>query len=856
MSTPENTMLGRAMSETISLNGLTEAQARARRAKGQGNTAPPRSGRTYWDIIRENVFTFINISILGLSAVLFLLGDPLSAFLAGWAIAFNVIVSMIQEIRAKQKLDQLQLLVAPKATVIREGVSKQVAPEVLVVGDVLQIRPGDQIVLDGSVIDGKFSADESALTGESDLIPKTLGSPVYSGSFCVSGTARYVADKVGASSLTNQMTAGARVYRRTLTPLQTNVASIVRVIVAIVYFLEVVFIINALVRQSDLTVAISNFIIVMGLVPAGLFLATVVAYSLAAVRVGDKGALVQQANAVESLSYVNVLCTDKTGTLTTNRLKLQAVHALDGNASDFRRVLGAMTHATASPNKTSEAIAAAIPANALSAEKIALVNEIPFSSARKWSATAFDAENLRGVFALGAPEFLRPYLGEAGQADAAVWQTIQAQANEWTAQGLRVLLIASHPDAHALQDDGDASRLPTPMQPLGLVSLSDELRPDARETLQAFIRIGVTPKIISGDNPETVAALARQAGLPEDLQIVSGLDLEQMDDGTFDETAVKTTVFGRITPQQKQRLVKSLRAQGYYVAMTGDGVNDVLSLKEANLSIAMESGSQATRNVADIVLLKDQFAALPFALTEGQRIISGMEDIIKLNVAYSAIVGVVIITSVMVALFPISLQQASLANFFAVGIPGVLIALWARPGARQVNRNARIFHFIMPPIAVTSILSLLVLYGVLWVRLYMEGAFAVGASLEDLSAGVTAQLPYAQTAVVTFLTFTLLMLVIFVKPPFQFLAVISPLSQDKRFALLAVGLMLVYLVILALPLGRTVYGLELLTPATLVVLGIALVVWVVLVVTMWRKHSVEKFLGLETVTAQADAVRG
>ncbi len=832
------------MSKTISADGLSQAEAQARRAQGMGNTAPPRSGRSYWDIVRENLFTFINISILGLSAALFLLGDPLSAFLAGWAIAFNVVISMIQEIRAKRKLDTLQLLVAPKATVIREGVAKQLVPEELVVGDVLQVSAGDQIVLDGSVIEGKFSADESALTGESDLIAKTLGSPVYSGSFCVSGTARYVADKVGASSLTNQMTAGARAYRRSLTPLQVNVAGIVRVIVAVVYFLEVVFIVNALVRQSSLTTAISNFIIVMGLVPAGLFLATVVAYSLAAVRVGDKGALVQQANAVESLSYVNVLCTDKTGTLTTNRLKLQAIHALNGDADAFRRALGAMTHGTASPNKTSEALAAALPT-----EHSALVNEIPFSSARKWSATAFDAENLRGVFALGAPEFLRPYLGAAGKDDAPMWQAIQAQANEWTAQGLRVLLIAAHPDAYALQDDGDASRLPAPMQPMGLVSLSDELRPDARETLQAFIAIGVTPKIISGDNPETVAALAKQAGLSHDLQVVSGLDLDRLDDRAFDETAVKTTVFGRITPQQKQRLVKSLRRQGYYVAMTGDGVNDVLSLKEANLSIAMESGSQATRNVADIVLLKDQFSALPFALTEGQRIISGMEDIIKLNVAYSAIMGVVIIASVLVALFPISLQQASLANFFAVGIPGVLLALWARPGERQENRNARIFHFIMPPILTTSILSLLVLYGSLWMRLNVDGALAAGTSVSELSSAIASELPYAQTAVVTFLTFTLLALVIFVKPPFKFLGVVAPVSPDKRYALLAGALMLVYLGIMATPFGRTLYGLELLSPTMLALLALAFAAWAALVVVMWRKRSVEKFLGVEPPAA-------
>lgn len=818
------------------LIGLTTAEVQARREKGLGNTAPPKSGRTYGQIIRENVLTFINISIFGLSFVLVLLGQFLNAFLAAWAIAFNVVVSLIQEIRAKKKLDSLQLLSAPRATVIRDGTEQQVPAEELVVGDLLKVGPGDQIMLDGKVVQGKMSADESALTGESDLIPKQVGSEVFSGSFCVSGTALFVAEKVGGDSMANQLTTGARAYRRVLTPLQWDVDKIVRVILAIVYFMEIVFVINAIIRREPLTLAIETFIIVMGLVPSGLFLSTVVAYSLAAVRVGEKDALVQQSNAVESLAYVNVLCTDKTGTLTTNRLQMHELAPLTVPRDQFERALCAMSASTASPNKTSEALAAALPG-----DKLPLVTEVPFSSARKWSATAFDQPNLRGVYALGAPEFVKPYLNQ----DPALAEKIRDQSAAWTKQGLRVLMVAHSDDPSALRDEGDASKLPPDMTPLGLVALSDELRPDAKSTLESFISIGVVPKIISGDNPETVAALAKQAGLGDDVELVSGLELEQLDDDAFDAAALRATVFGRITPHQKERLVKSLRAQGKYVAMTGDGVNDVLSLKQANLAIAMESGSQATRNVADIVLLKDRFSALPYALVEGQRIINGMEDIIKLNVAYSTIIGVVIVSAVMVALFPFSLQQAALANFFAVGIPAVMLAVWAKPGLHQGDLMTRTMRFILPPTVLTSLFAVLVFYGVLLSQLAINTNFTFNATIQEAQQAISQVLPLAQTTVITFLTFSILSLVFFVKPPHRLLAVIAPVSDDLRPSLLALGLMVLYIIILAVPLGRAIYGLTPLEPRTILVLVVALVIWFVTLYLLWKRNSFEKFIGVD-----------
>src|SRR5581483_1349094 len=608
------------------MRGLSSHEVLQKRAQGLGNPPPPRTGRTYGQILRENVFTFINGVIFILGAALFLVGRPIDALLSVGIISLNVLVSVVQEIRAKRTLDRIALLTRPKATVIRSGARVQVFPEELVVGDILYVAPGDQIVLDGQVVEGKMQVDESPLTGESDLIAKQKGDAVYSGSFCVTGSAFYIAQKVGSDSLANQITAGARAFRRVLTPLQEQISLVVRIMLLIVIYLEFLIALNALLKSLNLGETIQQSTLIAGLVPNGLFLSISIAYAFGAVRILRFGVLVQQANAIESLSNVNILCLDKTGTLTTNRLQLHGLHPLTVSQEEFARILGDMVANATAHNKTSEAIAEKIRG-----EPRAVVGEIPFSSARKWSAIAFGAEEKGvatevnnsqssvlsahhfGIFALGAPEILQPYLGEMGDPEAPQWRAIAIETRQLADQGLRVLLVTHHPSA-ALQDNGDASELPQGMTPLGLVSLSDELRPEARQALQDFIRAGVNPKIISGDSPETVAALAKQAGL-KNVALVSGIELAKMSAAQFREAAKTANVFGRITPQQKQKLVQTLRAEGYYVAMIGDGVNDVLSLKQANLGIALQSGTQATRAVADLVLMQDSFAALAPAVS-------------------------------------------------------------------------------------------------------------------------------------------------------------------------------------------------------------------------------------------------
>lgn len=826
-----------ATGATVSIRGLSEAEVSAQRSKGLGNSAPPPTGRTYAQIVRENVFTFINIVIFVLAVALILVGRGSDALVSVGVISLNIAVSVVQEIRAKRTLDQIALLTRPTATVLRDGQERSVPPEELVVGDVLKVGPGDQIVLDGKVLDGKMQVDESQLTGESNLIPKQAGDSVFSGSFCVNGSALFTVEKVGTQSLANEITAGARAFRRVLTPLQNEVYLVVRIMLVIVIYLEFLLVVNSVINDIAASESIADATLVVGLVPNGLFLSISVAYALGAVRIIRFGALVQQSNAIESLSNVDVLCLDKTGTLTANRLQVNDVHPIDFDKAELQRILGAMVASAATLNKTAEAIAVAYKA-----DRQTLLADVPFSSARKWSAVAFQSG---GLYALGAPEMLRPYLDGAGEVDSTVWQAITTQSSLLTDQGLRVLLVAHHADGTQLRDNGDESQLPANMRPIGLLSLSDELRPEAKETLEAFIRSGVQPKIISGDNPETVYALAKQAGLGEGVNLVSGIELQQMTDDQFNAAASSATIFGRITPQQKEKLVDALKSRGHYVAMIGDGVNDVLSLKKANLGISMQSGSQATRAVADIVLMKDSFAALAPAVQEGQRIVNGMQDILRLFLTRILTMALLIVSSLIIGVFPLALRHGSLVTLLSVGIPAVMLALWARSGQTvKGSMVQRLANFVMTPVLFTSAIGLVVFYAAL--LLPISGPLAPA----NLSAAQVAQqfsslIPLAQTTLTSFLVVTGLLLVVFVEPPIEWLAGGDVPSGDWRPTIMAGVLLAAFTVISIVPSLRDVFALATLDALSVGIVTAGVIVWFFVVRFVWRRHLITRFLGMK-----------
>ncbi|MBZ0298132.1 MAG: HAD-IC family P-type ATPase, partial [Anaerolineae bacterium] len=593
------------LDKSTTLRGLTEAEAAQRRQQGQGNNVVLSTSRSYADIIRSNVLNAINIILFSIGAVMIGIGRVGDAVTSVGLIGLNILIGIYQEIRAKQQLEKIALLTRPKVILVREGQERTVDPTEIVLGDLIRINTGDQMVVDGVVVGtGNAELDESLLTGESDLIQKAVGDEILSGSFCVSGSGYYEVTRVGSDSFANKLTATARQFQIALTPLQHEINFILRLLMALALFMGTLMLAATILSQTPFMRQVQFAAVIAGLIPNGLFLMVIIAYAMGAVRIVQQGALVQQANAVESLSRVTVLCTDKTGTLTANRILYDAVHPFEKTQAELEALLADVAYSQTTTNKTSEAIM-----NGLQGRRHALLDEVPFSSRLKWSAVALDDEDRRGVYVIGALEMLQPYLRHLpAEADT----TLAALS----AEGKRVLTFAYAPDPVQLHDAEGAVMLPD-LSLLGLVTFTDELRPHLKETLSSFIDNGITVKVISGDNPQTVAALAKQAGFPGDLSYVSGTDLADMSATAFAQAAVDSTVFGRITPQQKEALVDALRSQGHYVAMMGDGVNDVLSLKKADMGIAMESGSSATRNVADMILLGDSFEALPAAFTEG-----------------------------------------------------------------------------------------------------------------------------------------------------------------------------------------------------------------------------------------------
>jgi cation-transporting ATPase E len=697
--------------------------------------------------------------------------------------------------------------------------------------------------------DGRLEMDESLLTGEPDLVPKQDGDTLLSGSFCVTGDAYYQAEKVGAESFANQLTETVRAFQAVKTPLQQQITFAVRLVTFIVALMSGVILLQTVLESFPLIRIVQISAVLSGQVPYGLFFMIVLAYAVGAAGIAKRGALVQQTNAIESLSNVNVLCMDKTGTLTANRLQFHAVQPL-GDIDEATLRLGTFARSASTSNTTSQALAAALPA-----EQQEVVDEIPFASARKWSALAFESEPQRGVYALGAVEMLAPFLpADAMAADG----VLARQVAEWSDRGLRVLLFASNPDITTLHDANGEPLLPS-LTPLALVALTDELRPRAKETIAAFAKLGIQLKIISGDNPQTVAALAKQAGLPANLRMATGPELAELPPELFDQVAAETTVFGRIAPEQKEQIVASLIRQGHYVAMMGDGVNDALSLKKAKLGIAMESGSNVTRNVADMILLNDSFAALLPALTEGKRIIGGLSISLYLFLARVVTSMLLIIAIRMIGLgFPYEPSQVAL-TLFTVGIPSLFLTWWARPETPHPDLLRRLLRFVLPAAIVTTAFGVgiytffyqLILKGVSAYHIPPDAAARwaayTGLTYDTVGFGEAAATIVAQTALSTFVSLAAFGLILFLEPPFRFFAGWAPISPDKRPALLALALAIIFAVVLVTPVTANYFGLV--TPGIqgpeLKIMLVTLPLWFLSLRTIWRAKLFDRLLTVE-----------
>ncbi|PSB07037.1 haloacid dehalogenase [filamentous cyanobacterium CCP2] len=806
------------------LQGLTEQEAAARQATGLHNTIKLPTSRSYWRIFEENLFTFINAIFFAISLVMFLLGRFGDAILVAIVIFGGVLVNIGQEIWAKRALDRIALLHRPKATVIRDGKEREIEPPLIVLGDVLVARPGDQILVDGEVVgQGHIEVDESLLSGESDLIPKQAGASVYSGSVCVSGTACYVAQKVGTETVAYRLVTGAREFRRILTPLQVETNVVIRVFMLIACFLWILVAISFVSRDFSLNDLVQRAAVIAGLVPAGLLIAITLAYGLGAVRMIGQDVLIQQANAVESLSNVDTLCLDKTGTLTANNITLQEIYPIGILEAALRPLLGDFAANTTIANRTTEAIAHAFPGKIRQPKA-----EVPFSSTRKWSAISFDDDDRRGIYVLGAPEVLVTSLAPE-TADY-----IQTKVK----QGLRVLLFAYSPDPTRMLVKTEFPQLPAHLVPLAILCFGDQLRPEAYETLQGFAAVGIEVKIISGDNPETVAALARQAGLREDLKLISGAELAQLNAAQLAQAAQTYTVFGRVSPEQKAMLVRGLRDAGRYVAMIGDGVNDVLSLKQAHLAISMESGSKATRGVADIVLLKDSFGALPRAFLEGQRIRNGIQDVLKLFLVRTFCVTLLIFaTAIVTDSFPLQNKQSAIVSLIGVGFPTMCIPVWAKPGLIPRRSMVRsMLHFVVPATLTLTLMSLMVYLFYLVVAVF---------DLPPVSGIAQVNHNVPRSALVTILIMGELLLIPFLKPPTTAWVGGEPLSGDWRYSIVALLLFGGYLLIVGIPPLRQFFELYSLGRLHYLFIGLIAIEWCFILRAIWRSRFLDRFLGID-----------
>ena len=673
--------------------GLSSKEAAARLRKL--GPPPEDSSRSLASIVAANVFTLFNAIIAAFFVVNIGLGLWADALFGVIAIV-NSSIGIYQEKKAKETLDEIAVLVAPRANVIRDSAEVELTATEVVPGDVIRVSPGDQLVADGEVADSRgMTLDESLLTGESDGIQKEEGDRVLSGSFCVSGSGHYVVDAVREESYAGRIAGEAKTFRHPPSPLQEEVN---RVIVASTYLmlpLAVVLILSLNLRNVHLEEAAQTATAgLITLIPEGLVLLMSVTFAVAAMRLAKRGTLVQQMSATESLASVDTICVDKTGTLTAGELRLVGVEYADGiDPESGAASLGRFAASAGDRNKTLETIAEEFPGKAGTVR-----GEVPFSSEWKWSGLSLDGGS-GATYVLGAPDIL----AESGA--LTLPPGLAGKLEEETAAGRRV--VAFGQTTEALPEDPAANGAPR-LTPLALVVLEETLRPDAEATIATMRAEEVDLKLISGDARATVTAVAFAVGVSRDAGVVEGPDLPD-DPDELAKVALENTIFCRIKPEQKKALVGALVAAGRYVAMIGDGVNDVPALKRARMAVAMGSGTQVTKGVADVVLLKDQFSRLPEAVGEGRRIARNIHRLGRLYLTktiYAA--ALILLVAVPGLAFPFLPRHLTIAALLTIGIPSFVLALMPSDGPLYRGRLLRaLAAFAVPAGLATALGSVL-----------------------------------------------------------------------------------------------------------------------------------------------------
>jgi len=645
----------------MTTGGLTDAEVAQRIAEGKSNDIPERAARSIAEIVRANVFTRIN-AILGVLLMIVVATGSLINGLFGLLIIANSVIGMVQEIRAKQTLDKLAIVGQAKPLVRRQSGTLSLSPREVVLDDIIELGPGDQIVVDGQIVEEEnLEVDESLLTGEADPIGKDIGDAVMSGSFIVAGAGAYRATKVGPEAFAAKMADEASKFTLVKSELRNGINRILQFITyllvpaGLLTIYTQLFTTHAGWRQSVLRTVGA----LVPMVPEGLVLMTSIAFAVGVIRLGQRRCLVQELPAIEGLARVDVVCVDKTGTLTENGMRVSGLEELAAQPEPVADVLASLAVADPRPNASMQAIAETYdqpPGWVTTATA-------PFKSATKWSGVSYGDH---GNWVIGAPDvLLDPASAAAGQAERI------------GAKGLRVLLLAA---ADVAVDDPAA---PGQVTPVALVVLEQKVRPDARETLDYFATQDVDVKVISGDNAVSVGAVAGELGLHGETMDARQLPTEQAELADALDTH---TTFGRVRPDQKRAIVHALQSRGHTVAMTGDGVNDVLALKDADIGVAMGAGSPASRAVAQIILLDNRFATLPYVVGEGRRVIGNIERVANLfltKTVYSALLALLVGLECLFSkllkadplLFPFQPIHVTIAAWFTIGIPSFILSL-------------------------------------------------------------------------------------------------------------------------------------------------------------------------------------
>lgn len=668
----------------LCFQGLTQAEVEARIADGQVNAIQDSSNRSVKDIVMGNTLTFFNfINVVLLALVLSVRSYKNMLFI--FIIIANTLIGIFQEIKAKITLDKLKILTVSHVDVIRDGVKKSVTVSELVKDDVILLKSGGQIPADGVILDGEVDVNESLLTGESDSIHKTCGSKVLSGSFVTSGKAMCLLTEVGHDCYMEKLSSEAKQFKRYKTELQRNLDTILKFIsiiivpLGIILFAKQYWISGSTYEQA----ALDTVAAVLGMIPEGLVLLTSVALALGAVRLARRSTLVRELFCIETLARVDTLCLDKTGTITEGHLCVQGEESVKEDI-DLEQLMGRMVGALGDENETFQALRQHYKRNQSTNTKLVL----PFSSERKFSGVVFEGE---GTYLMGAYQFIFP------QADPAVLEKIA----EYASQGLRVLTVAHSPNEMTDYTLAEGFEI------VGFVFMTDVVRKNAPDILGYFEEQGVDLKVISGDDPVTVAAIAARAGLKDADKYIDATTIYT--DEEMEDAILKYSVFGRVTPKQKQQMVRLLKQNGRTVAMTGDGVNDVLALKDADVSIAMASGSEAAKNTANLVLLNSDFASLPHIVNEGRRVINNIKaaaSMFLIKTGFSVLTA--LLTIIVGQNYPFQPIQLSVINGCAVAIPTMLLQL--EPSFQKVNKHffREVLRMSMPAaITITAMITII-----------------------------------------------------------------------------------------------------------------------------------------------------